>query len=114
MKSNGWTDGTAALQMFAHLDGEALNVVLLIPEGERSNWEGLSQGLSDYYNSLGWLAVFRRQVECAARRSGMDPATFCHRIRNPSSARIRGHGQARPELDDQRQVHCSPMELWVA
>ena len=92
MKSNGWTDGTAALQLFAHLDGEALNVAILMPEGERSNWEGLSQGLSDYYNSLGRLAVFRRQFESAARRPGMDLATFATELENPSSARIRGHG----------------------
>ena len=76
VKSNGWTDGTAALQLFAHLDGEALNVALLMPEGERANWESLSQGLSDYYNSPGRLAVFRRQFESATRRPGMDPATY--------------------------------------
>ena len=58
------------------LDGEALNVALLMPEGERADWKGLSQGLSDYYNSPGRLAVFRRQLESATRRTGMDPATF--------------------------------------
>ena len=26
VKSNGWSEGTAALQLFTHLDGEALNV----------------------------------------------------------------------------------------
>ena len=76
VKSNGWMDGTAALQLFAHLDGEALNVALLMPEGERANWESLSQSLSDYYNSPGRLAVFRRQFESATRPPGMDPATF--------------------------------------
>ena len=30
MKSNGWSEGMAALQLFAHLDGEALNVALLM------------------------------------------------------------------------------------
>ena len=75
-KSNGWTDGTAALQLFAHLGWEALNVALLMPEGEQANWECLSQGLSDYYNSPGRLAVFWRQFESATRRPGMDPATF--------------------------------------
>ena len=45
VKSNGWTDGTAALQLFAHLDEEALNVALLMPEEEREQWEGLSHGL---------------------------------------------------------------------
>ena len=51
MKSNSWRDETAALQLFAHLQGEALNVALLMSEGERANREGLSQGLSNYYNS---------------------------------------------------------------
>ena len=64
VKSNGCTDGTAAFQLFAHLDWEALNEM---PEGERANWESLSQGLSDYYNSPGRLAVFRRQFESATR-----------------------------------------------
>ena len=57
---------------FAHLDGEAL----LMPEEKREKWEGLSQGLSYYYNSPGRLAVFRRRFESAIRRPGMDPATF--------------------------------------
>ena len=55
VKSNGWTDGKAALQLFAHLVGEALNVALLIPEEKRGKWEGLS----DYYNS----PVFQRHFE---------------------------------------------------
>ena len=46
-KSNGWADETVALQLFAHLDGESLNVALLMPKGERANREGLSQGLSN-------------------------------------------------------------------
>ena len=53
-------DETAALQLFAHLEGEALNVALMMSEGERANRKGLSQGLSNYYNSPGRLAVFRR------------------------------------------------------
>ena len=34
-----------------------------MPEGERATREGLSRGLSDYYNSLGRLAAFRRKFE---------------------------------------------------
>ena len=30
--SNGWDELTAALQLIAHLDGEALNVALLVPD----------------------------------------------------------------------------------
>ena len=47
-----------------------------MPKEEREKWEGLSQGLSDYYNSQGRLAVFRRQFESTNRRPGMVPATF--------------------------------------
>ena len=32
--SNGWDDVSAALQQFSHLDGDALNVALLIPESQ--------------------------------------------------------------------------------
>ena len=76
MKSNGWSEGTAVLQLFAHRDGEALNVALLMPEEEREKWGGLSNGLSEYYNSPGRLTVFRRRFESAIRRPGVDPATF--------------------------------------
>ena len=75
-KSNGWMDETVALQLFAHLEGEALNVAVLMSEGECANWKGLSQGLSNYYNSPGRLAVLRRKFESVTRRTGADSATF--------------------------------------
>ena len=75
-KWNGCGDETAALQLFAHLEWEALNVVLLMPEGERATQEGLSQGFSEHYNSPGRLAVFRRKFDSVARREGEDPAAF--------------------------------------
>ena len=31
-RSNGWDDATAALQLLSHLEGDALNVALLVPE----------------------------------------------------------------------------------
>ena len=76
VKSNGWLEGTAALQLFTHLDGEALGVALLMPVEKREKWEDLSNGLSEYYNSPGRLAVFRRRFESASRHLGVDPATF--------------------------------------
>ena len=76
VKSNGWSEGMAALQLFAHLDGEVLNVALLMPVAERDKWEDLSNNLSEYYNSPGRLAVFRRRFESVSRRSRVDPATF--------------------------------------
>ena len=76
VRSNGWSLMTAALQLFAHLDGEALHVALLMPVKQRERWQDLVDGLSEYYNSPGRLAVVRRRFESASRRSGMEPATF--------------------------------------
>ena len=47
--SNGWSPTTAALQLFEHLDGEALNVALLMPVEEREQWTVLVMGLSNYF-----------------------------------------------------------------
>ena len=35
VRSNGWDDVTAAQQLFSHLDGDALNIALLVPESQR-------------------------------------------------------------------------------
>ena len=51
MKSNGWDDETAALQLYSHLEGDALNVALLLPEAQRATRSGLSGALSDHYTS---------------------------------------------------------------
>ena len=32
VQSNGWDDATAALQLLSHLEGDALNAALLVPE----------------------------------------------------------------------------------
>ena len=64
-ESNGWDDRMAALQLFAHLEGEALNVALLV-----------SKTLSENYNSPGRLAIFRRKIDNVSRRDGEDPASF--------------------------------------
>ena len=76
MKSNGWSPDTAALQLFAHLDGEALQVALLMPDTIRARWKDLVNELSSYYSTPGRLAVFRRQFANARRRPGLDPASF--------------------------------------
>ena len=50
---------TAAVQLFAHQDGEALNVALLMPVEEREQWTVFARGLSDYFNSPGRLVAIR-------------------------------------------------------
>ena len=54
--SNGWDEMTAALQLIAHLDGEALNVALLVPEAQRRHPAVLLKTLSAHYASPGRLA----------------------------------------------------------
>ena len=74
--SNGWDEMTAALQLIAHLDGEALNVALLVPEAQRICPGVLLKTLSAHYASPGRLAKYKRQFERMTRPPGDDPAAF--------------------------------------
>ena len=51
--SNGWDDTTAALQLLSHLEGDALNVALLVPVPRRASRMGLVDALSTHYGSPG-------------------------------------------------------------
>ena len=66
--SNGWDDVTAALQLLFHLDRDALNVALLVPESQRVVPGLLIKSLSDHYNSPGRLAEYKRQFQRVVRR----------------------------------------------
>ena len=70
--SNGWDEVTASLQLVAHLDGEALNVALLVPESQRVLPGVLLKTLSAHYASPGRLARYKRQFERMTRRSRLN------------------------------------------
>ena len=76
MCSNRWDDVTAALQLLSHLDGDALNVALLVPESQGVVPGFLISSLSDHYNSPGCLAEYKRQFQRVVRRPGDDPSIF--------------------------------------
>ena len=38
--SNGWDDATAVLQLLSHLEGDELNVALLVPMSHRTSRKG--------------------------------------------------------------------------
>ena len=76
MCSNGWDDVTAALQLLSHLDGDALNVALLVPESRRVVPGFLIRSLSDHYNSPGRLVEYKRQFQRVVRRPRDDPSIF--------------------------------------
>ena len=97
VKSNGWPEETAALQLFVHLKGEALNVALLLAKEERESWTGLVDGLEAYYQSPGRLAGLRRRFTNAFRQPGLDPATYAT---NLGMLAIRGFGDMREQARD--------------
>ena len=72
--SNGWDD--AALQLLSHLEGDALNVALLVPVSRRTSRTGLVDALSAHYGSPGRLADKGRQFEKTTRPAGEDPSIF--------------------------------------
>ena len=76
VRSNGWDDVTAALQLLSQLDWDALNVALLVPESQRVLPGFLVKSLSDHYSSPGRLAEYKRQFKRAFRRPGDDPSIF--------------------------------------
>ena len=76
MCSNGWDSVTVALQLVSHLDGDALNVALLVPESQRVLPGVLVRALSEHYGSPGRLTQYKRQFMRAFRRPGDDPSVF--------------------------------------
>ena len=76
VRSNGWDNDTAALQLFSHLEGDALNVAHLVPLARRLSRSGLVDALTTHYGSPGRLADYRRQFERTTRTVGEDPAIF--------------------------------------
>ena len=97
VKSNGWPEETAALQLFVHIKGEALNVALLLTKEKRESWTGLVSGLSAYYQSPGRLAGLRRRFESAFLQPGLDPATFATDL---GMLAIQGFGDMKEQARD--------------
>ena len=76
VRSNGWDNDTAALELFSHLEGDALSVTHLVPLARRLSRSGLVDALTVHYGSPGRLADNRRQFERTTRKVGEDPAIF--------------------------------------
>ena len=75
--SNRWDGVTAALLLVSHLEGDALNVALLVPASQRVLPGVLVGALSEHYGSPGRLAEYRRQFERASRSPGDDLSIVC-------------------------------------
>ena len=76
VRSNGSDDdATVALQLLSHLEGDALNVTLLVPEVKRATWAGLVGALTEHYGSPGRLADYRQQFERMTVQEGEELET---------------------------------------
>ena len=76
VQSNGWDDATAAPQLLSHLEGDVLNVALLVPESRRASRVGLVCALTAHSGLPGRLTDYRRQFERTIRTGGEDPSIF--------------------------------------
>ena len=76
VRSNGRDNDTAVLQLFSHLEGDALNVALLVPISRWLSRTGLVDALSAHYGSPGRLVDYRRQFERTTSMAGEDPSIF--------------------------------------
>ena len=76
VRSNGWDNDTAAVQLFSHLEGDALNVAHLVPLTRRLSRSGVVDALTAHYGYPGRLADYQRQFERTSRTVGEDPAIF--------------------------------------
>ena len=114
VKLNGWPEETVALQLFAHLKGEALNVALLLTREKRESWTGLVSGLSACYQSPDRLAVLRRWFESAFRRPGLDPATFATELGILAIQGFEDMKETGSGYDDKRQVHHRSKTVRIA
>ena len=91
--SNGWDDAMAALQLLSHLEGDALNVALLVPMSRRTSRTGLVDALSAHYGSPGRLADYRRQFDKMTRSAGEDPSIFAIALETLAVKSFRDMGQ---------------------
>ena len=76
VRSIGWDNDTVALQLFSHLEGDALDVAHLVTVARRLSRPGLVDTLTAHYGCPGRLADYRRQFERTIRTTGEDPANF--------------------------------------
>ena len=65
-----------ALQLVSHLEGDTLNVALLVPAPRRVLSGVVLDVLTEHYSSPGRLAEYRRWFERVSRMPGSDPSIF--------------------------------------
>ena len=85
VRSNGWDDATVTLKLLSHLEGDALDVALLVPEVKRATRARPVRALIEHYGSPRRLADYRRQLERTTRQEGEDPSIFAIALETPTA-----------------------------
>ena len=93
VRSNGWDNDTAVLQLFSHLEGDALNVAHLVPLSRWLSRSELVDELTAHYGSPGRLADYRRQFERTTRTVREDLAIFATALETLAVKAFGGMGQ---------------------
>ena len=88
VRSNGWDNDTAALQLFSHLEGDALNVAHLVPLSRRRSRSGLVDAL------MGRQADYWRPFERTTRTVREDLAIFAMALETLAVKAFGDMGQA--------------------
>ena len=94
--SNGWDDTTTVLQLLSHLEGDALNVALLVPMSRRTSRTALVDSLSAHSGSPGRLVDYRQQFEKTTRSAGEDPSRFAIALETLAVKSFGDMGQTAP------------------
>ena len=78
VKLNGWLDETAALQLFAHLKGEALDVALLLKKKRSGHMDRIGGGTGGIL-PISWQAGRNKKaVSYRITPTGIGPVHFCY------------------------------------
>ena len=96
---------TAALQLLSHLEGDALNMALLVPVSRQTSITGLVDTLSAHYGSPGGLADYRRQFEKTTWLAGEDPSMFAIALETLAVKAFWGHGSDGTTAADPRSLY---------
>ena len=92
VSSNGWDNDTAVLQLFSHLEDDALNVALLVPLPRQLSRTSLVGALSAHYGSPSRLTNYLKQFLKTTRTAGEDPLHICHGPGDISRKGLWGYG----------------------
>ena len=104
--SNGWDEATAALQLLSHLDGDALNVDLLMPESLRVVPGVLMNSLSEHYGSPGrYKLQVQASVQTGFPSSGGRSVDLHYRAGDVCLEGVCGYRLLDPVRDGVESVH---------